>query len=468
MKLAVAIFAACLCLVPLSSPAVPIIVDVGGGGDYLTIQEAIDACPDGGEIEVWPGTYTDEGNRDITFGTKNLTLSGRDGWAATIIDPGRGVHRVFDFPKSGQDTTCVIDGFTIQGGHLQDTFVGGAGIRIDGTVGSGPGPASPKFVNCLIRNNVNQLGPGGGVYLNWGCSPVFRNVTFESNSSYTGGGGVYATWNCLPKFSNCTFFNNENSIYGSGGGIYCKFGSDATLVHCLFDGNAAVTGGGMACYGYASPSLTNVTFIGNGAGSKGGAAYCDSLCSPQFVNVTCYANWSQGDGEVLYVKAMSHPVIRRSLFALNGAQARGASFYCDGTSGVDVLQSCSFGNESGNDMCTVTCDRELICEDPLFCDPASGDLTLAETSPCLPSGNVWAAQIGAHGEGCSQPAVEETSWGAIKALYRLRGTADTEPDGRPTRENTDASPLPFARGSGGPAIRAKLGTSRNRTSPKRP
>ncbi|MFH1690473.1 MAG: hypothetical protein ABIE42_09580, partial [Candidatus Eisenbacteria bacterium] len=101
---------------------VPIIVDVSGGGDHTTIQAAVDAAADGGEIEVWPGTYTGDGNRDITFGTKNLVLRSRDGADVTIIDPGVGVHRIFDFPKSGQDTTCVIDGFTIQGGHQQDLF----------------------------------------------------------------------------------------------------------------------------------------------------------------------------------------------------------------------------------------------------------------------------------------------------------------------------------------------------------
>ena len=39
-------------------------------------------------------------------------------------------------------------------------------------------------------------------------------------------------------------------------------------------------------------------------------------------------------------------------------------------------------------------------------------------SPCLPAGNPWSATLGAWGEGCSNPAVEATSWGRIKALHR--------------------------------------------------
>jgi hypothetical protein len=60
-----------------------------------------------------------------------------------------------------------------------------------------------------------------------------------------------------------------------------------------------------------------------------------------------------------------------------------------------------------------------IFEDPLFCDLADEDLTLRGDSPCLPANNPWGELIGAHEQGCEAPIpVEDTSWGAVKALYR--------------------------------------------------
>jgi len=54
--------------------AATIIVHADGSGDYPTIQAAIDAANEGDTVEVWPGTYTGDGNRDIDPNGKNLTL----------------------------------------------------------------------------------------------------------------------------------------------------------------------------------------------------------------------------------------------------------------------------------------------------------------------------------------------------------------------------------------------------------
>lgn len=446
MRLTVILLAWLLAAAPFATSAVTIVVDVSDAGDHTTIQAGIDAASEGDTVLVYPGTYTGEGNRDIEFGTKNLVLRGRDGAGATLIDnQGVGDYRLFIFRSSGQDTTCVIDGFTIAGGRQNILHYAGAGILIDGSP-TPQIPTSPKFINCIVRGNQSWSGPGGGVFVNWSCEPIFRNVRFESNYAYTGGGGVYCTWSSNATFSGCEFVDNQNVFDGAGGGLYCKFESNVSLVDCVFDGNIANKGGGLACYD-SSPTVANVTFVGNlaSAAGGGGAVHCQEA-TPTLTNVTCYANRAQGEGqgEALYAMNESHPTLVRSLFASSGYapasrsnpddsppstsaatgaayDARGLSFYCDGTSGFNVLECCSFGNVSGNDICSVTCGErvpDLICEDPLFCDPGAGDLTLAATSPCLPANNAWGVLIGAHGEGCDQPAVESTSWGAIKALYR--------------------------------------------------
>lgn len=57
-----------------------------------------------------------------------------------------------------------------------------------------------------------------------------------------------------------------------------------------------------------------------------------------------------------------------------------------------------------------------ISEDPLFCDPASLDLTIAVDSPCAPDGDC--GLIGALPIGCGPTAADLTTWGRIKELYR--------------------------------------------------
>ncbi len=57
-----------------------------------------------------------------------------------------------------------------------------------------------------------------------------------------------------------------------------------------------------------------------------------------------------------------------------------------------------------------------ISADPLFCDPAAGDLRLQEGSPCAPG--TECDLMGAWPVGCDVTPAAETTWGAIKALFR--------------------------------------------------
>jgi len=62
--------------------------------------------------------------------------------------------------------------------------------------------------------------------------------------------------------------------------------------------------------------------------------------------------------------------------------------------------------------------RGNISQDPLFCDPANGDFSLDCNSPCAAENNPECGQIGAWPVGCGPSAVVETTWGAVKALFR--------------------------------------------------
>jgi hypothetical protein len=70
--------------------------------------------------------------------------------------------------------------------------------------------------------------------------------------------------------------------------------------------------------------------------------------------------------------------------------------------------------------------------DPLFCDPASGDYSLRNSSPCTAANNICGVQIGAFGVGCENIAPEITSPDLASVneddQFVYRGTA-TDPDG---------------------------------------
>ena len=91
---------------------------VGSGETFTTIQSAIDASSNGDTIIVRDGTYTGEGNRDISFGGKAIHLKSENGPTKAIIDvqgSQSDPHRGFIF-QWGEGDTTVVDGFTIRNG----------------------------------------------------------------------------------------------------------------------------------------------------------------------------------------------------------------------------------------------------------------------------------------------------------------------------------------------------------------
>ncbi|MHC5184552.1 MAG: hypothetical protein ACYSPI_09805, partial [Planctomycetota bacterium] len=68
------IFVLTFSAVSLNANSAVISVDPNGTGDYPTIQAAIDAAVDNDVVVLNPGTYTGDGNRDIVFPGKAITV----------------------------------------------------------------------------------------------------------------------------------------------------------------------------------------------------------------------------------------------------------------------------------------------------------------------------------------------------------------------------------------------------------
>ncbi|UCC44408.1 MAG: right-handed parallel beta-helix repeat-containing protein [Candidatus Zixiibacteriota bacterium] len=153
--------------------------------DQPTIQAGIDAAIVGDTVLVANGTYTGDGNRDIDFHGKGVVLKSEHGPNLTIIDC-QGSGRGFYF-HSGEDSTTVVSGFTIQGGSGHhdgpDGRPAGGGIMCDSS-------SSPRIINNTISGNSAVCrcgGTGGGIHCT-NSNPTISNSTICGNSAVSGGG----------------------------------------------------------------------------------------------------------------------------------------------------------------------------------------------------------------------------------------------------------------------------------------
>ena len=130
------LFLACLAVV-LPCQGRTITVDDDGPAEFNNIQAAINDANDGDIVVVSPGRYTGDGNRDIDFGGRGITVRSENGLENCIIDcEKRG--RAFDF-HSGEDANSVLEGLTIKNG----VHVFGGAIRCN--------QSSPTIARLFFR-----------------------------------------------------------------------------------------------------------------------------------------------------------------------------------------------------------------------------------------------------------------------------------------------------------------------------
>lgn len=198
--------------------------------DFNTIQAAIDASSNGMVVMVAPGTYTGQGNRDLNFAGKAITIQSTNPYdpavvAATIIDcqgSGSAYHRGFYF-HSGEGSGSIVSGLTIINGYIGGTNSRGGGIYCENS--------NPTIKYCVFRNNYAGE-QGGGISLRYSNSTI----------------------------SHCIFTANNSGYFG--GGLACESPGNAIIKHCVFVGNGQCTGGGIAVH-YSSAQISHCILWGN-------------------------------------------------------------------------------------------------------------------------------------------------------------------------------------------------------------
>ncbi len=360
---------------------------------FDAIQQAIDAAVPGDTVVILRGTYTGDGNRDLDFKGKAITVTGEDpnDPNLVIIDCGGTVedlHRGFVFHRY-ETPLSILTGLTITGGYHER----GGGMYFGDY-------ARPTVTNCTFRENASSL--GGGVYNE--SSPTLTNCTFITNSA-DGGGGMYNSGDkpeCKPVLSKCTFI--ANTATNNGGGMY-NWGRYAkpTVTHSAFLRNSVSEGGGGAIRNNmsGSPNLANCLFVGNTAATFGGAIRNSNSGVTILTNCTFSAN-SAGSGTAFAgtpddggsQSACILQVINCIMW--DG----GDEIYNYDRSIVNV----NYSNVQGGSGGGTWPGQGNIDVDPCFADPDNGDCHLASrtgrweqksqswvqdevTSPCIDAGN---------------------------------------------------------------------------------
>jgi VCBS repeat protein len=220
---------------------------------FPTIQSAINAVvsgalPNGTEIDVQPGTYTEFLLVNTT--AKSMTVRGISGPASTVVTapgPGLSVLRVLNATGAVR-----FEGLTFQHGG--------------GVPGQGGGftaqDSSPTFFNCIFSLNTAPSG-GGGVLTR--SNAVFDTVVFQDNRASSFGGGIVITTGSRPVFVSSQFNGNISGTTdptGSGGGVHVNDAS-ATFRSTSFNSNQSTfAGGGILVIGlFGSPNGTSTLVL---------------------------------------------------------------------------------------------------------------------------------------------------------------------------------------------------------------
>ncbi len=166
---------------------------------------------------------------------------------------------------SGTNENALINGFRITAGRANKSPFSGGGMLNEA--------GHPTVDHCVFEHNLAGIGifsdccGGGGGIANIGSAPVIRNCRFNGNTAVSGG-GIYNLDQSEPTIENCIFEKNANflnpaaSPYG-GAGIQNE-DSDPVVLSCSFVRNNGGEAGGILNTLGSNPTIWLCNFNSNG------------------------------------------------------------------------------------------------------------------------------------------------------------------------------------------------------------
>ena len=370
----------------------------GGPGDvllvpaeYPTIQDAIDASEDRDTILVSPGTY----NENINYSGKNIVVAsyymtyGVDYFIEQTVIGGDSSGSVVTF-ESGEDSTAVLIGFTFQ--DIINESEDGPQTII--TINE----SSPMIVNNRFNNfYLFQDVESAVIYCENSNSLIMNNIFTDGS---IGNGYVLAGY-ILSKYSSLTISNNriENGYVGFAepSGYIVSIASEN-----IIESNIIIN----TSMGYCTVCATISILDGS-----------DCIIRNNLISQ------AYGDGYGAVVASESQYVSNNNTFVSNSLGY--ANLASDGVVSNDIIYGTSnpvYIDENSNIQVSYS-DIEGGWEGegnidtiPLFCNPDSGDFTLAENSPCVGTGQDG-ANIGALDVGCE--AILSTGMDVVPGKFVL-------------------------------------------------
>ncbi len=404
--------------------------------DQPTIQSGIDVSKDGDTVLVADGFYRGDGNVNINFNGKAITVKSQNGPKVTTIDSESRANTRGVTINNNETPASVLDGFTVMKGRHQF----GAGIFID--------KASPTIKNCIITQNragtpADYSGKGGGIYCkdsdvliedciisdnivgsNFSGGVHFegiwdaigdrsRPVILDSIVRDNTGSGIYSEGRLTVEIRGCTVSNNSlrgvvctaNYYVGinliskslieqnSGGGVDVTESTNLDIIESTIRRNTARSGAGVSCSRTCKLNISECIIAENEASKWGGGLDIESwMGSVTISRTTITHNTSVQFGGGIFFNGL--PTFSRRLTLTNsivwGNKSEGKYDEILAGGNQVYIKSSNIGgglnglNREADGQKLIYVDN--IDADPLFVDAARGDYRLMEHSPAAGMG----------------------------------------------------------------------------------
>ncbi|MGQ0721177.1 MAG: right-handed parallel beta-helix repeat-containing protein [Candidatus Eiseniibacteriota bacterium] len=405
--------------------------------EYATIQAAIDASTAGDSVLVAPGIYTDYTQRIFHGFQRHACVFLADG--VMLLSEGGPEVTTIDMQQAAVFQANVIYGEQLLSGQTMVEGFTVTGVPTDRAGAFVVDSERVTFRDCVFRD---MGGPYSAALSSRYTDVDVTSCVFTDLVGFPAGISVLEAdltvdacdfRNCVERaiglqgadlgvpeqavIRNSVFLNNAETGSGGGGAININdYEAGITITDCYFEGNTAISSGGAIAIGAAGPwSILDCVFWRNQApGQAAGAVFAGAIGGAgTLTGCTFEANGSLLPGSAVYLDFGSVTFTNNLITGSIGAQA------VYKLTGGAVTKGCNvYWNNAGGNTLNFGLDLTDRIVDPQYCDAPSGDLTVFDTSPCLPANSLGCGLIGAQDQGCGTVSVERTSWGKIKEGYK--------------------------------------------------